>query len=379
MSKKTDKMMVLEDTDFESLFDCLRSMKYRLLGPAVYNSAIVYDEIESAEELPRGYSDQQDGGKYRLLKNETSARFDYVVGQHSWKKYLFPPEKRLFEAKRNKEGFEISETNEPLTPMAFIGVRPCELSAIGVLDRIMMEGPYQDLFYTHGRKNLFMVVVNCTRPSGTCFCASMGTGPKAESGFDLALTEVVDGHQHYYLVEYGSPEGHEIFRKLPLKQASTEQMNRKHELLGSASQKMGRTLNTENLENILMLNFENPRWDMVAERCLSCGNCTLVCPTCFCINIKDTTSLDGQKAVQRREWDSCFTLDHSYISGGSIRISAMARYRQWMTHKLATWTQQYGVSGCVGCGRCITWCPVGIDITEEARAIRESHKDKTKD
>jgi formate hydrogenlyase subunit 6/NADH:ubiquinone oxidoreductase subunit I len=107
----------------------------------------------------------------------------------------------------------------------------------------------------------------------------------------------------------------------------------------------------------------------VAQRCLACTNCTLVCPTCFCVAVEDTTDLAGDHVERHRRWDSCFTAGHSYVHGGSVHASTASRYRQWMTHKLSTWFDQFGSSGCVGCGRCIAWCPAAIDITEEAAAI----------
>jgi sulfhydrogenase subunit beta (sulfur reductase) len=134
---------------------------------------------------------------------------------------------------------------------------------------------------------------------------------------------------------------------------------------------MGRTLDTEGLKDVLSRNFDSLHWEEIAKRCLSCGNCTMVCPTCFCASVEDSSDLTGQKAERVRKWDSCFSRDFSYIHGGQIRSSVMSRYRQWMTHKLGYWQDQFGSSGCVGCGRCITWCPVGIDITEEARALRK--------
>ena len=131
------------------------------------------------------------------------------------------------------------------------------------------------------------------------------------------------------------------------------------------AEQMGRELETDGLRELLERNREHPRWDEVSERCLTCGNCTMVCPTCFCTSVEDVTDLTGEEAERWREWDSCFSLDFSYVVGGSVRSSSRSRYRQWMTHKLGTWWDQFGSSGCVGCGRCITWCPVGIDVTEE--------------
>jgi Fe-S-cluster-containing hydrogenase component 2 len=135
---------------------------------------------------------------------------------------------------------------------------------------------------------------------------------------------------------------------------------------------MGRKIDTVGIKELLYSNYEHPRWDQVAARCLSCANCTMVCPTCFCTTVEDVTDLSGEHAERWRKWDSCFTANFSYIHGGNIRATVKSRYRQWMTHKLATWIDQFGESGCVGCGRCITWCPVAIDLTEEVRAIRES-------
>ena len=127
-----------------------------------------------------------------------------------------------------------------------------------------------------------------------------------------------------------------------------------------------------NLQALLYRNYNNERWQDLAQRCLDCGNCTMACPTCFCSKVEDITDLTGDHAERWREWDSCFTMDFSYIHGGSVRATTRSRYRQWLVHKLATWLDQFGSSGCVGCGRCITWCPVGIDLTEEVRLIRGS-------
>jgi sulfhydrogenase subunit beta (sulfur reductase) len=367
-----DLVLAVEKDRFQSIFDILGNKGYRLLGPSLNNSAIIYDEISGLADLPVGYTDDQDGGRYRLIKGSGKAYFDYVVGQHSWKKFLFPAELKLFDIERKGSDFEVIRDDEEPRPMALIGVRPCDVNAIAIHDKILLNGPYKDETYAMRRKNAFIVAVNCVRPGGTCFCASMGTGPKATFGFDIALTEVLEKDRHYFIAEAGSQAGEEILIETGAKAAKESEIEAAEKLLQKAARNMGRDLNTKDLKEILYRNFENPQWDKAAQRCLSCGNCTMVCPTCFCINIKDLTDLTGKSAQRLRKWDSCFTLDHSYIYGGSIRTSARARYRQWLTHKLASWIDQFGMPGCVGCGRCITWCPVGIDITEESRAIRES-------
>jgi ferredoxin len=141
-----------------------------------------------------------------------------------------------------------------------------------------------------------------------------------------------------------------------------------------SEQPRGRHLETAGIRELLLDNLEHPRWQTVAERCLSCANCTMVCPTCFCSSVEEVSDLTGDHVVRERSWASCFTAEHSYMNTGAVRKSTASQYRQWLTHKLATWHDQFETSGCVGCGRCITWCPVGIDLTEEVAAIRADQK-----
>ncbi|RMF77092.1 MAG: sulfite reductase subunit A, partial [Planctomycetota bacterium] len=203
----------------------------------------------------------------------------------------------------------------------------------------------------------------------TCFCASLGAGPMSESGFDLALTELIDGGEHEFIVDVGSDRGRDLIAEIARRPADASDLERRRTVIEHAVDRMTRRLPARGLKALLQQNPEHPRWAETAERCLSCANCTMVCPTCFCSTVEDTTDLSGATAERVRKWDSCFTMDFSYIVGGSTRPSVRARYRHWLTHKLANWQDQFGVLGCTGCGRCITWCPVGIDLTEEVAAI----------
>ncbi len=363
---------VLQVDQLDRLIVVLRECGYRTAGPTRREDAIVYAEIESAADLPAGWTDEQDGGKYRLKRRRDTALFGYAVGPHSWKKFLFPPALRLWSASRT--GSRIEFLPEPPTPgrWAFLGVRPCELAAMAVQDKVFQGGAHPDPDYRSRRESAFLVAVNCGDPAGTCFCTSMGTGPRANRPFDLALTEVLDEDGHWFLLESGSDRGEEIAARLVGPEATTPQRDAAQAVTDRAARRMGRSLETQGLRELLVSNPEHPRWKEVAGRCLTCANCTIVCPTCFCTTVEDVTDLTGDHAERWRKWDSCFTMDFSYLHGGSVRPSATGRYRQWMTHKLATWHDQFDSSGCVGCGRCITWCPVGIDITEEARALRET-------
>jgi ferredoxin len=370
---------VIGPVALEALVGALRTRGYRVLGPTVRDGAILYEELESAAELPVGWTDSQDGGHYRLERRDDEARFGYAVGPHSWKQFLFPPRLKLWQARQNGDG-ELEVEEEPLdeTPLAFLGVRSCELHAIATQDRVFIGGRVVDRDYEARRDGTFIVAVNCFEPGGTCFCTSMGTGPRVDREHDLALTEILDG-EHRLLAEAGSARGAEILAELPGRDATPADLEAATAAVEGAVDKMGRQLDANDLHGLLRRNLEHPRWDDVAERCLTCGNCTMVCPTCFCTTVADTTDLTGESAERVRVWDSCFSVDHSYIHGGSIRPSGRSRYRQWLTHKFGTWHDQFGTSGCVGCGRCITWCPVGIDVTEELTAIRLTDNEEASD
>lgn len=373
---KVSTRAVIDRQDFQQLFDHLITMGYQLVGPRFRDNAIVYDELSAVSDLPIGYVDKQEKGSYRLKKTAKQTLFGYGLGPQSWKKYLFPPVLRLWQAQRHSGGFEVIPESHAPRQLALIGVRACELKAIAIQDRVFMGGEYADPIYQAQREKLFIVAVNCGTAGATCFCASMDAGPRAASGYDLALTEVLEADSHYFVVDVGSEKGEAVLRGITHRPASDPEIAAGERIIAQTTRQMGRALDTNHIKETLYANYEHARWDQVAARCLMCGNCTQVCPTCFCTTVEDVTDLTGATAERRRVWDTCFSLNFSYIVGGSVRASPKARYRQWMMHKLATWIDQFGSSGCVGCGRCITWCPVGIDITEEAHAIRSDSEDK---
>lgn len=366
-----DPVRVLRRHDFPRLLNVLAARGYRLVGPCVRDGAIVYDNIHAESDLPEGWTDRQDGGTYRLEKRGDAALFGYAVGPHSWKKFLFPPRTRVWQADRTPQGFTLRPEPPEAVPYAFIGVRACELHAIAIQDKVFMVS---DPVYRTHRERAFLVAVNCGQAGGTCFCASMKTGPRAESGFDLALTEILEDRRHTFTIQAGSERGQQVLDMLPTEEARAGDLEAAARCTERAVQQMGRSLDIEGVPALLARNLEHPRWDDVASRCLACANCTMVCPTCFCSTVEDTTDLSGDHAERWRSWDSCFTLDFSHLHGGSVRTSTKARYRQWLTHKLSTWHDQFGTSGCVGCGRCITWCPVAIDLTAEVAAIRANEE-----
>ncbi|MFB7596172.1 4Fe-4S dicluster domain-containing protein [Streptomyces sp. NPDC056160] len=354
-----------------ALVDILAGRGYTVVGPTARDGAIVLAELESADQLPYGWGVEAEAGRYRLRERPDGAAFANAAGPQSWKTFLHPPRVRQWSADRVGEETVFSADLTRPPRWAFLGVRSCDLRAIAVQDRVLVGGAHRDAVYEGRRSGAFVVAVECTEPAGTCFCVSMGTGPAAGPGYDLVLTEVVDDDGHRFWIRSGSAEGDEILAELPARPADRATREAARAGVAAAAERMGRTMPETDLRQLMAGTLDAPRWDDVAGRCLTCGNCTMVCPTCFCTTTEDVTDLTGDHAERWRVWDSCFDLDFSYLHGGPVRASTRSRYRQWMTHKLGTWYDQFGSSGCVGCGRCIVWCPVGIDITEEAAALHD--------
>jgi len=354
----------LDADGFERLIGALAGRGYDIIGPTVRDGAIVLDHIDGAGDLPRGVRETQGPGAYRLEFTGDDRLFAWAHGPDAAKRLLFPPRETLVTSERTPDG-KIAVRPMPLPDAryAFIGLRSCDLHAIEVQDRVFLIA---DPAYRARREQAFFVGVNCGHPGETCFCVSMGTGPACTTGFDIALTELETG----FTAEAGTPAGTALLDELRAPEASQPQQAEARGETERASLQMGRMLATGDLPGLLYRNREHPRWDEVGARCLTCTNCTMVCPTCFCHDLTDGISLDGTKATRTREWASCFSEEFSHMVAGDVRSSASSRYRQWLTHKFASWIDQFGTSGCVGCGRCITWCPVGIDVTEEIAAIR---------
>ena len=356
-------MIAVEALD--DLLNALRTAGYEPVGPTVGSGAIVLDELASAADLPHGRGSATGPGHYRLTERADGAVFGHSAGPQSWKQYLHPARRALFSADRDPATGEVALQTEPEAPVryAFIGVRPCDLAAIKVLNRALRRP-------RDGDGGPFIVAVECTEPGAVCFCASTGTGPGCadrDGEFDLALVET----DHRFLVTVGSPRGDAILDAVPHGTVPEGMLEATRAAVTAAESRMGRSLPATDLRVLLARSAEAGHWDDVAARCLACGNCTMVCPTCFCTSVEDTTDLTGDHAERWESWDSCFDIDFAYLHGGSVRTSTKSRYRQWLTHKFGTWHDQFGTSGCVGCGRCIAWCPVGIDVTEELAALDE--------
>ncbi|HEY5360679.1 MAG TPA: 4Fe-4S dicluster domain-containing protein [Streptosporangiaceae bacterium] len=358
---------VLSRAGLDELIAALIAEGYRVIGPTVRDDAIVLAELGSGAQLPSGWGVDSAPGRYRLRRRADEAVFGHSAGSQSWKEFLHPSQQLLWSA--DGDGFSPAR-DEPVR-IAFLGVRACDLAAIAKLGVVLGGGAHPDAAFARRRAGLFVVAAGCTEPGGVCFCASMGTGPRPGPGYDLALTERTDAQDHRFVVDVSSPAGERVLSGLTRRSANGAEIDDARGAVEDAAAQMGREMPAIDLRQLLADSRESPLWANVADRCLACGNCTMVCPTCFCTTTQDSTDLTGEHAERSQHWASCFDVDFSYLHGGSVRVSGASRYRQWITHKLSTWHDQFGSSGCVGCGRCIAWCPVGIDITAEARRLAE--------
>ncbi len=359
--------IVIQKETFNAILSRLKEKGYETIGPRVKNDTLIYAPIEQMDDLPRGYITEQDAARFHLKHTGHSRYFDAIPGAQSWKQFLFPPRAELFALRKVNNLWEAS-TPETKTPSyAFIGVRACELAAIQIQDNIFMRSDFNDPIYRARRERVFILTVDCMYPAGTCFCVSMETGPRVKAGFDLNLTELED----VFLLTVGSEIARDLLKGIPFELASAFLLRNADQGLERAASQMGRKLDISNLPDLILNNLDHPHWQEVGARCLSCTNCTQVCPTCFCWDATDEMSLDGKETHRERVWDSCFNPGYSYQAGGNTRPTIRSRYRQWLSHKLGTWKQQNGTLGCVGCGRCITWCPAEIDLTKEIPMLQE--------
>jgi ferredoxin len=358
----------------DPLIGALRAGGFTVVGPTVRDGIIRFAELPSAADLPAGWADEQEPGRYRLRRHSNHGDgelvFGYAASPDSAKRYTHPPRTTLF-----RWGTPPVETEPDPPPTALIGLRACDLAGLAVQDRVLGGSAA----YRARRAALFLVVVDCAIPSEVCFCTSMGTGPKADAGFDLALTELTGTEltgteltgPHRFVARAGSERGAEILAALPSRPATSGDLAAAEEVTRTAVARMEpRRFDLDGVKDRVAAARTSPVWEEIATRCLTCANCTLVCPTCFCTTVEDGTDLSDGTAERVERWDSCFTLDFTELGGEPVRASGAARYRQWLSHKFSTWVDQFGGYGCVGCGRCVTWCPAGIDLVEELERLR---------
>jgi NAD(P)H-flavin reductase len=364
--------VLLPATRLDELLQRLRADGWRVVGPIVEDGALKMADIGSAADLPFGWTVRSAPGVARLERRPdddppSRRAFDNGPAWSGIKPWTFPSRVDALAVETGQDGrLGVRVEAPPAQPLAVLGARACDLAALAVHDRVLADGPARDPDYASRRADLFVIAVECAMATSTCFCTSMGTGPEVTSGADVVLAEIEGG----FVARADTPAGARLLDGLGLGPAPARSVRAAVDQVAAVRASMGHAVETEGLHDRLLANLDHPRWDAIAERCLACANCTLVCPTCFCTGVSIASDLDGLASSATRTWDSCFTSGFAQVAGGgSFRPRHRDRYRQWLTHKFGTWWDQFGTSGCVGCGRCVAWCPVGIDVREELAII----------
>jgi ferredoxin len=353
----------LPRSDLQKLLDGIVQSGYQILGPVVKDGAVQFLGVTDATQLVSGLTNVQKPGHYRLETSAGKRLFDWNHGPQGLKPLCFAPHEVLWV--EQKEPLSFTTRLPDVEPTAVLGVRACDLSALAIQDRHFLHAGGADPHYQQRREQLLLIGVDCTHSAESCFCASTGDGPSVEQGYDIGLSELDDG----FLLWSANDKGKAVLDRVSLAAAQSEQLTQMGDQTQQAARQQQRKLAKPEELARLYQRLEHAHWQQLADRCLGCGNCTAVCPTCFCYDTQHEVSLDGKSAQNVRQWDSCFSANHSSMGGFKVRGDILSRYRQWLTHKLAGWQEQQGRIGCTGCGRCITWCPVGIDLTKETETI----------
>jgi heterodisulfide reductase subunit C len=292
---------------------------------------------------------------FEKIKNPEEIILEYDTTILPPKKFLLPPTETMIKF----DGDKIVLPGNDKKMMLF-GIHPCDLNAIMLLDKVEYDD-YKDPYYIKKRENTVFVCIECKEANEYCFCESMG-GDKPK-GYDVLLSDISD----YYFVETGSEKGEKIIENCA---ELFENVNENEKI--ERKKNFKRKVNIENLNKILKEKFDDKLWDELGDKCLGCGRCTFVCPTCYCYSVKDIVDLSLKKGERKRSWDSCLLVDFARVAGGyNFRGKRAARVQQFMYHKMLYFMDKYSSFACVGCGRCIRECPVRIDITEVIEKLRE--------
>ncbi|MCS7277381.1 MAG: 4Fe-4S dicluster domain-containing protein [Aquificaceae bacterium] len=358
---------VLNLEGFSELFERLKE-EYRIIAPKIKDGVILYSDVESLKDLPFGIRNVEFPGFCSLERVE--GFFTYTHPVNSIKSFIHPPQLKLMKVIKSEEGLKF-QVSYPEDKFCFFDVRACDLSALSVLDKVFLSSnPHPDPYYWNLRREAFIVAVNCTYATHTCFCTTMGNGPEVKESYHLLITEL-DGE---FLIEVGLEKGRELMESLKNKRYVEEgDFEKKKERIERAISFMEKAFEREGLPQKLYERMDCRHWEYLDKKCLACTSCTQVCPTCFCFDIVENNHPEFEESERVRVWDSCFSPEFATVHRYNLRQSIHSRYRQWLMHKFAYWVDQFGVFGCVGCGRCITWCPVGIDIRQEVRHLLEEN------
>ena len=302
---------------------------------------------------------------FTSLSDVNQVTLDYENTLVPPKEFFLPPTETMFSFTTNKGGFNIVLPEEGDKRRLIFGIRPCDVNALSILDKVF-GGDQRDEYYLSKREKTTLVALGCNRPAARCFCGSVGAGPSLSDNFDVLLTEL-DGS---YFVEVASEKGKQLIDKAPtlFHEAAEEARKRKERVVDQAKKLASKPVDPLEVARRMEAHFNDSRWAQLGERCLECGGCTYLCPTCYCFDVVDRVE-DG-KGSRLRYWDSCLLRGFTRMAGGlNPRESRESRIKQRFYHKWDYFVERFGVLQCVGCGRCSETALCHIDWKEVFESV----------
>ena len=281
------------------------------------------------------------------------------------KAIFFPSMEEMFSFQKDKQSYHIELPSSDGQKQLIFGIRPCDANAMTTLDKTF-EDAYEDPYYLSKRQNTVLVGLGCAKPYDSCFCASMGSSPTDSANVDLMLTDIDDE----FLVEGVTDKGRELMSmSSELEEATEADETKTKTSKEAASTKITRKVNTKNIKEKLQAIFEDQDlWEDIAAKCVSCGICTLLCPTCYCFDINDELIKD--RGTRFRSWDSCGFATYTKMPVENPREEKWRRVRNKVCHKYEFYPMNFDIIACTGCGRCIRLCPVNWDIIQTLERIQ---------
>ena len=277
---------------------------------------------------------------------------------------FFPPMEEMFSFQKSGDGHHIEPPVSDEHKQLIFGIRPCDAKALAILD-MTFKDTYEDPYYLSKRRNNVLVGLGCTKPYDSCFCTSLDSSPTDQTNVDLMLTDIGDE----FVIEQVSDKGKELIALTSeLEEATEADEARAKEAKEAAYSKVTRKLDTKDIDNKLLASFDDEDyWEKIAAKCISCGICTFLCPTCYCFDIND--ELVKEQGARFRSWDSCGFSVYTKMPMENPRLEKWRRVRQKVCHKYEFYPMNFNVIACTGCGRCIRLCPVNWDITQTLESV----------
>jgi NAD-dependent dihydropyrimidine dehydrogenase PreA subunit len=332
----------LNKKDFKPFLQSLMD-EYDLFAPVQLEKGVsVYKKIDRPDEVDLSASNPQKPAK----------------------EVFFPQSETMFRYEKAGKQHQVTSTEEVERKRVILGARPCDIQAVLLIDQVFSGKEYTDVYYVNKRKATTIIGMGCDHPLSTCFCSSMKGGPFSREGSDLFLIDLGEA----YLVELLTEKGTAFQNNKFLKEANTKEINSAKEIEEKASKKTDDSLSVVGIEKRLDQMLENPFWERVQEKCIGCRVCTYLCPTCHCFDIADEVLTNKGQRV--RNWDSCLSSLYSQeTSGHNPRPTNRERTQQRIMHKFNYFPKNFDRIACVGCGRCILYCPANFDIRQAIKEI----------